>query len=461
MESIRGFFSRIIELDRLRSRRLHFIAIALLSFGLGCVNITLFEARLAPLALAAALALRLSDRDPLPALLGALLGSLVLQSLSTFAFCCFAAPALLLPRESSSPLRRRFLITAGLLILPSIIMGKGSFIGTSSYLLAECILLLIALVLCLLMLNINLRGRTLFIRPTAAERKLNSASTAVAGEKAGEKTGAKDGAEAKAESKLELVSSKSRALSDVLFEVSAGCGDGMTGRQLHNIANRLLKLTADEPNKPKRFELSVGTALAPKRSNQVTGDSCTIRSTGHCVLAALSDGMGSGTAAEAESLRTLELMEKLIGVGFTLAEAADCVNMLMLDCPSGEMYATLDAALIDLSSGEMQLLKSGAAPSYLIRDGEIRTLYSEALPIGIVRDIAPAVSDIPIQRGDILIMMTDGICDALGMELIAALHECVLMLTDPEKAANALLDEARKHGGADDMSIILIRIESR
>ncbi len=470
MESIRGIFSKVIAQDERQVNLWEFIAIATLGFGIGCINVTLFEAELAPFAIALALSLRFSEHDPLPALIGGMVGSVAVQSLSTFIFCCFAAPALLFPRKSRRSLRAEFILESVSLTIPCIIMGRDGFVSISSYLLSECVLLMAALIICLLIINRFFMKQIielisdLYKRYAVSKKKTAPCHNAASMDHAGRaKVSSMYNNSVDSDIKLALntISVKATALAEVLSEVSAKCDDALTGRQLQSIGDCLNRLTVLEPKKLKRFEVSIGTALIPKQFNSVTGDSCIIRSSGSRVLAALSDGMGSGTVAEAESLKTLELMEKLIGVGFSLAEAADCVNMLMLERVSSEMYATLDAVLIDLATGEMQMLKSGAAPGYLICGNEIRTLYSEALPIGIVRDIAPAISNYAVRNGDMLIMMTDGVSDALGMELIAAIHEHVSALSDPEDIANALLDDAKLLSSADDMSIIVIKITGR
>lgn len=470
MESIRGIFSKVIAQDERQVNLWEFIAIATLGFGIGCINVTLFEAELAPFAIALALALRFSEHDPLPALIGGMVGSVAVQSLSTFIFCCFAAPALLFPRKSRRSLRAEFILESVSLTIPCIIMGRDGFVSIASYLLSECVLLMAALIICLLIINRFFMKQIielisdLYERYAVSKKKTASCHNAAYMDRAGRGKAQSiynNSVDSDIKLALNTISVKATALAEVLSEVSAKCDDALTGRQLQSIGDCLNRLTVIEPKKLKRFEVSIGTALIPKQFNSVTGDSCIIRSSGSRVLAALSDGMGSGTVAEAESLKTLELMEKLIGVGFSLAEAADCVNMLMLERVSSEMYATLDAVLIDLATGEMQMLKSGAAPGYLICGNEIRTLYSEALPIGIVRDIAPAISNYTVRNGDMLIMMTDGVSDALGMELIAAIHEHVSALSDPEDIANALLDDAKLLSSADDMSIIVIKITGR
>ena len=122
------------------------------------------------------------------------------------------------------------------------------------------------------------------------------------------------------------------------------------------------------------------------------------------------------------------------------------------------MFATMDALLFDLSSGEAQFVKYGAPPSYILRGGKVHTLYAEALPAGIVKEARPALHVAPLRRGDTVVLMTDGAFDALGAELSRTLLESVGGANTADDAAQALLLAAREKSGADDMTEIVARI---
>ena len=67
--------------------------------------------------------------------------------------------------------------------------------------------------------------------------------------------------------------------------------------------------------------------------------------------------------------------------------------------------------------------------------------------------------DAQLMRGDAVIMMTDGLWDALGQELLAAIIEEVGGANTPQDGADALLRRALERSPADDMSVIVARVE--
>lgn len=418
-----------------RKKQLIYAGITFIAgIGLGLIELNLFEAHLAPLGIAVTLSLLLIGSESIYAFFGCIIASLCILSTSTIGFCCFIAPLILIKPFRENTMMFKFGSAIVLLFAASIVLGLGSFIKVASHVMGECIVLILSLT------------STLFFPEKSFNPRRNKIT---------------DKHEILADDlRLRQTEIKAHLLADVIKELSKAGGDAILSRHLSYVADKVDKLTLNGIRKVKKYEVQIGSALLPKGRNSITGDSCEIFSTGTDIFVALSDGMGSGINAEKESGKTLELIKKLIKVGFSLIEAADCVNVMMLNSGKGEMYATLDAALIDLSSGRVQLLKSGAAPSWLMHNGEVRTLYSEALPIGIIRNITPAVLKIDVAAGDTVIMMTDGVADALGMELVASIHESVMCYETPEQIAEALLNTAKRKSFTDDMSVVIINIEN-
>lgn len=414
-----------------KKRLIYAVVTFTIGISLGLIELTLFEAYIAPFGIALSLMLVLIESESIYAFLGCLIGALCIRSTSTIGFCCFIAPIILIKPVKEKTLMYKFGAAIILLLAASIVLGIESFIKVASHVMGECIVLILSLL------------STLFLpdKPIILRKKhIRNAVTN--------------------ESRIRQTESKAHLLAEIITELSKAETDVILKRHLSYIADKVDKLTLNGIRKVKKYEVQVGTALLPKWHNSINGDSCEIFSTGTDIFVALSDGMGSGIRAEKESGQTLELIKKLIKVGFSLIEAADCANVMMLNSGKGEMYATLDAALIDLSSGQVQLLKSGAAPSWLMHNGEVRTLYSEALPIGIIKNITPAVVRIEVTAGDTIIMMTDGVADALGMELVASIHESIMCYETPEQVAEALLNMAKRKSLTDDMSVAVINIEN-
>lgn len=276
--------------------------------------------------------------------------------------------------------------------------------------------------------------------------------------------------EGRYEQRLSAVTYKLNSLADVLeqmsglFERNAGekqtADAGFIGRQFTCVADCIKKLAADcVYSRGRCFGISFGCASSPKAGNSETGDSCCVREFDGLRMAVISDGMGSGGAARRESLRTVELFAALTGVGFRPDAAAECLNRLLLR-EGGEMYATLDALVFDTANGSVSLAKHGAPPSYILRGGRLSTLYAEALPVGILPQARPAVCTAQLRRGDIVVMMSDGVADALGKELVAAVTDRVCNEENPKAAAAELIAFAAEKGGrADDMTVVVAKVE--
>lgn len=60
---------------------------------------------------------------------------------------------------------------------------------------------------------------------------------------------------------------------------------------------------------------------------------------------------------------------ELISIGFGEEDAVRSINELLYSKNTDELYATLDAIRIDLSTGEATILKQSAPPAFLIRNG--------------------------------------------------------------------------------------------
>lgn len=207
--------------------------------------------------------------------------------------------------------------------------------------------------------------------------------------------------------------------------------------------------------------MEVGAAMRSRSGEDVAGDSYVSRALpgGRHVLA-LSDGMGSGVSARQESHAALSLMVESLRAGYTRAQALDVVNALMLMCTGREMYATMDLCVCDLHSGETAFEKLGACASYIVRDGEVRTIGADTLPVGVLPDVESRSFLMTMQIGDVVVMMTDGVRDAYpGGE--TALREDIAKLAwlHPQAVGEKLIARAVGAGEVgDDMAVLCARI---
>jgi len=177
-------------------------------------------------------------------------------------------------------------------------------------------------------------------------------------------------------------------------------------------------------------------------------------------LLGLSDGMGSGHKAAKESEAALSLVKRLLNLGFTPRVAVKTANSLLLRPGEQERFATMDLVFINLYTGEGQIVKVGAAPSFLKRGGRVWLLNDNSPPAGILRELDLAVSTRWLEPGDVLLLVTDGMLVRGEEWLLEALEE--LDNTEPQAAADLLLQQAIALAGnclRDDMSVMVARLE--
>lgn len=210
-----------------------------------------------------------------------------------------------------------------------------------------------------------------------------------------------------------------------------------------------------------RFEASVGFASAAPDGGAACGDTLTtVQLPEGQYMMALADGMGHGERAQAESRAAVDLLEDFLLARFE-PEAALCgVNDLLLRRESEESFSTMDLSLLDLTKGTLRAMKIGAVPSYVRRGRRIIALTGDALPMGIMEKVRPSVTQMQLQDGDVLVMLSDGVLDAVGGNE-AWLHRELLELDprNPEGAARRLIARARAVGQhEDDMTVGVLRL---
>lgn len=217
------------------------------------------------------------------------------------------------------------------------------------------------------------------------------------------------------------------------------------------------------------YTVETGIASVSPDNSSWSGDSYSAAPLGNGKFAvALSDGMGNGERARAESQTALGILQQLLQSGMDEKLAVKSVNSVLLLRSPDEMYATVDMALIDLFNAQTTFLKIGSTPSFIKRGSEVIAITASNLPVGIIKDIEVDLVTMPLKDGDLLIMMTDGIYDAPGhainkelwmKRVISEINE-----VDTQDFANCLLDRVLlfSHGGIqDDMTIVVARIDKR
>ena len=84
-----------------------------------------------------------------------------------------------------------------------------------------------------------------------------------------------------------------------------------------------------------------------------------------CIMYVYLMAWAPGKQAQAESTLVVDLLEKLLEAGFSRESALKLMNSAMVISAGEESYSTVDFATIDMYTGELELAKTGAAPSFI------------------------------------------------------------------------------------------------
>src|SRR5690606_2616617 len=130
----------------------------------------------------------------------------------------------------------------------------------------------------------------------------------------------------------------------------------------------------------------------------------------------LSDGMGAGEKAAAESRTVVGLLQRLLEAGFDQQFAVRMVNSVLLLRSPEETFATIDMAIVDLAGRRAEFLKIGAPPTFIKRGDHVISVRGASLPAGILQQVEADVQCRRVQAGDAIVMMTDGLIDEVDAD---------------------------------------------
>ena len=137
-----------------------------------------------------------------------------------------------------------------------------------------------------------------------------------------------------------------------------------------------------------------------------------------------------------------------------------------------DMNVTTVIGVIDTETNTLSFANAGHhAHPLLLRDGDIQVLKTGGLPLGMRAGIEYSEEQFPLQSGDVLILMTDGIIEAMDSENqlysdSGRLEKIISQFTQEQSAAamvDAIIDDAIDFGGDktnrdDDMTVVVTKV---
>lgn len=146
-----------------------------------------------------------------------------------------------------------------------------------------------------------------------------------------------------------------------------------------------------------------------RRYGNVNGDSAEVFKIYEKLYVIISDGMGTGPRARAESMTAVAMAKSLLSADVSVLNVINIVNLSLNLKGYGESGASLDILCVNLLDGKASVTKAGAGQSVLISKDDIKLIYKNSLPLGVLKDIKAEKEEFEVTSGDIIIMMSDGV----------------------------------------------------
>lgn len=210
-----------------------------------------------------------------------------------------------------------------------------------------------------------------------------------------------------------------------------------------------------------KFAMKTGRYSAAGSREDTSGDSvCSFKNGEGYFYTLVSDGMGSGHDAAVISGVSSMFLEKLLSAGCPMRSALEMLNCFVRGS-GGEQFTTVDLMEADLYTGMARFIKSGAAPSFVIRNGQLYRLHSKTVPVGIMRALDAEAVSFELMAGDTVIMMSDGVTGSY--EDCPWLYELLcggLCRPDSPAQTARLIGEtaAEKSGKSDDITVCVMKV---
>ncbi|MBC5658646.1 SpoIIE family protein phosphatase [Anaerosacchariphilus sp. NSJ-68] len=211
------------------------------------------------------------------------------------------------------------------------------------------------------------------------------------------------------------------------------------------------------------FQVLCGVEKAVKGKEEISGDNFSLH---HCregrFIGALSDGMGSGMAAYRDSEMVIDLLEQFLEAGFSKETAVRMINSALIVRSDAQVFSTIDISSLDLYTGVCEFLKVGASTTFIRRENWVEVISSTSLPAGVFHKLEPDCSGKKLYDGDMVIMVTDGVMDALPAAHQEKMMKDIILEHDtgnPSELAAYILNRVRQYSGkepADDMTVLVM-----
>ena len=223
------------------------------------------------------------------------------------------------------------------------------------------------------------------------------------------------------------------------------------------------------PQSPPKIEgLDIWGVCHPAR--EVGGDFfdyLTLDENKSCI--ALGDVSGKGLKGAMNAVMAYGMLHSQARSFSTAATTISELNAVLSSRMEETTFTTLSLGIIDVQTREIQLCNAGNPYPILLRDGKASLLELSGMPLGIIPEIDYDEERLELIPGDILIIYSDGISEAMtaddrmyGMSVLRNLVETFELGISAQSVVERILQDVRKFVGdypqSDDMTIVALRV---
>ena len=110
-----------------------------------------------------------------------------------------------------------------------------------------------------------------------------------------------------------------------------------------------------------------------------------------------------------------------------------------------------------MKSGGSDVIKLGSASSFILRGDRVEQIACSSPPAGIVDVPSPTTLRFQLYDGNMVILMSDGVFDALDAQGVVDVIDATAT-KNPQTLANALLKRAVECGAEDDCTVLVMKL---
>ncbi len=137
----------------------------------------------------------------------------------------------------------------------------------------------------------------------------------------------------------------------------------------------------------------------------------------HQVLVAIGDVSGKGVQASLLMANLQAFLKSISKMNYPLNEASNLLNDLVSENTRMGNFITFFWGILDQHKMTFTFVNAGHNPPLMVRKGKLSKLKTGGMILGFMKTITPYLSEtVQLEKGDIIILFTDGITEAMDNE---------------------------------------------